>query len=286
MGAGCLADRVAFSCTDSAVFETILIEAGNPSLMTGAGNRTYLLVDPGGSATLIDAGVGEPGHLAAIAGHLSERRARLDLILVTHAHGDHAGGVAALAGRFRNARFAKHLWPDEDHVYAVPWQPLSDGDTVVVGGEVIEVVHTPGHSPDHLAFYHRASGTAWTGDLVTQGGRVMIPWSRGGGLAAYLRSLQRIMALRPRCLLPAHGPDVPDPAALLGQFVTHRQAREAQVLERMARGPSTVREIAESIYDDLAQALWPAAIENVRAHLEKLRAEGRVLEQDGRWQHP
>jgi glyoxylase-like metal-dependent hydrolase (beta-lactamase superfamily II) len=269
-----------------AVFETIRIDAGNPSPITGTGNRTYLLVGTGGSAALIDAGVGEPDHLAAIGSHLSERRAQLDLVLVTHAHGDHARGAPAIAERFPTARFVKYPWPDEDHRYPVTWEPLSDGDTLVVAGQLVEVIHTPGHTPDHLAFSHRPSGTVWTGDLVTQGGSVMIHWSRGGDLSKYLRSLQRMMDLQPDHILPAHGPDVIDPAALLGQFVKHRLLRERQVLDALVRGPSTVQEIAESIYHGLAPALWPAALENVRAHLEKLRDEVQVVNRDGRWQRP
>jgi glyoxylase-like metal-dependent hydrolase (beta-lactamase superfamily II) len=266
------------------MFETIRIDTGNPGPMTGMGNRTYLLVEAGVSAALIDAGVGESDHLAAIGSHLSERRVQLDWVLVTHAHRDHAGGAAAIAERFPTARFAKYPWPDEDHRYPVTWNPLSDGDTVVVAGQSVEVIHTPGHTPDHLAFYHRPSATAWTGDLVTQGGSVMIHWSRGGDLSEYLRSLQRMMALQPDRILPAHGPDVPDPAALLGQFVDHRLLRERQVLDTLAHGPSTVQEIAESIYHGLAPSLLPAAVENVCAHLEKLRDEAQVMNRDGRWQ--
>jgi hypothetical protein len=47
-----------------------------------------------------------------------------------------------------------------------------------------------------------------------------------------------------------------------------------------------VQEIAESIYHDLASALWSAAIESVRAHLEKLCAEAKALKQEGRWRRP
>ena len=44
--------------------------------------------------------------------------------------------------------------------------------------------------------------------------------------------------------------------------------------------------IVESIYDGLAPALVPAASENVRAHLEKLKREGRAVQRDGRWRLP
>ena len=71
----------------------------------------------------------------------------------------------------------------------------------------------------------------------------------------------------------------------LNRYLEHRLAREAQVLEALAGGRDTVQAIAESIYDGLAPALVPAARENVRAHLEKLRAEGRAFERGGSLEH-
>jgi hypothetical protein len=59
--------------------------------------------------------------------------------------------------------------------------------------------------------------------------------------------------------------------------------RERQVITALRQGHSTVPEIAESIYDGLDPALMLAARENVRAHLEKLKADGRASADQGRW---
>jgi glyoxylase-like metal-dependent hydrolase (beta-lactamase superfamily II) len=251
--------------------------------MTGAGNNTYLLAADGATAALVDAGVGNPRHLADLGQALEQRHAWLETVLVTHAHKDHASGAELIASAHARAVFAKRPWPEEDGQFAVPWIAIDDGHVVAAGREPLVVLHTPGHSPDHVAFWHESSRTAFTGDLVIAGGSVMIHSSRGGDLVQYLASLERLLALDPRVLLPAHGPQVDDPRGLLTAYLDHRRLRERQVVEALGAGRGTVQAIAESIYHGLDPALMPAARENVRAHLEKLRAEGLAHNDHDRW---
>ena len=106
--------------------DPLLLPAHNPGPMTGSGNNTYLLTGRGGSATLVDAGVGDARHLSELAAAIGG--GRLDAVLVTHGHRDHAGGAVAIAAAHPSATFSKLPWPEEDAQYDVPWPNPYVGD--------------------------------------------------------------------------------------------------------------------------------------------------------------
>jgi glyoxylase-like metal-dependent hydrolase (beta-lactamase superfamily II) len=247
----------------------ILLHAGNPSPWTGAtGNNTYLL--RGALPTLIDAGVGNPGHLAAIDAALGG--AGLAQVVVTHDHPDHANGVAALRER----------WPSLA-VRNLPPRSCRDGDTFSAGDTTLRAIHTPGHSPDHFCFMDESTGDLYCGDLARIGGTIVIPASAGGSLRDYLRSLRRVRALAPRRLLPGHGPIVIDPSAVIDAYLAHRAEREAQIAAALNEGCGTVEGIVDRLYGALPPELLRAAADTVRAHLVKLEEEGRAIQHGSGW---
>ena len=252
-----------------------LVPGFNPGPYTGAGNNTYLLHDAvGRHATLIDTATGKSRYLDAVREAVGS--AQLRRVLVTHAHADHIAGVPALAAAWPQAEFAKMPWRARDADYPMKWTSLADGDDVPAGDGVLRVLHTPGHAPDHLCFYDERDSVLFSGDLLVRGSTVVIPGSGEGSLVHYLASLGRIRALRPSCVLPAHGPEIDDVVALIDHYVAHRARREAQILAALEAGASTRAAIVDRVYDRLADALTGAARESVLAHLIKLESEGRV----------
>jgi glyoxylase-like metal-dependent hydrolase (beta-lactamase superfamily II) len=247
--------------------EPRLLRAGNPGPLTGDGNNTWLL--DGAEPTLIDAGIGASNHLDAIAQALNGRA--LVRVLVTHGHPDHASGVPALRAR----------WPALD---VRQWQPnaetksraLADGERVRAGDIDLVVVHTPGHAADHVCFWHEASRDLYTGDMAVKGSTVMIPFGRGGNLRDYLRSLEQLAALQPKRMLPGHGPIIEQPLELIAEYIKHRRAREAQVLQCLEDGVTDVDAIVARIYPDVSAPVRPAARLTVQAHLQKIREDKEI----------
>jgi glyoxylase-like metal-dependent hydrolase (beta-lactamase superfamily II) len=257
------------------------LDAGNPGPLTGAGNHTWLLT--GQVPTLVDAGVGMPAHLDAIAAALDAVGQTLRQVVVTHAHSDHASGAPAVSARWPEAVFMKWSWPDADRKYHVPWHPLADGQAIDAGDVSLEVLHTPGHAPDHLCLWHAGSGTVFGGDLLIEGSSVVVPGTRGGDLIAYLASLSRVAALEPRQVLPAHGPAIDDPIGLIERYSAHRASREREVLAAIENGAATVDAIVSAVYPTLSGPLRLVAVETAHAHVNKLRDERRIEDDNGRW---
>lgn len=251
----------------------MLLRARNPSEWTGpTGNNTWLL--RGRAPTLVDAGVGHPEHLEALA--LALDGAPLAQLLITHGHVDHASGADAIRARWPSVRVRRFGGA----------QPLVDGELIEAGDARVHVLHTPGHSPDHCCFRLEPTAEIFCGDLARMGGTVVIPASKGGSLSDYLASLDRVRSLRPPRLLPAHGPVIHAPDALIDQYIRHRLERDGQILEAVAAGRTTPREIARHVYRDLSEGLASAAEDTVLAHLVKLAGEGRLTLDDGGWRQP
>lgn len=236
--------------------------APNSSAMTLDGTNTWVI--GADEVVVVDPGPEDEAHLRRVRDHLGERR--VTEILLTHGHFDHSGGARRFAEMVRapvRALDPRHRLGEEG---------LADGDVVTVAGLEIHVYGTPGHSFDSLCFWLPQDRAMLTGDTVLGRGTTII--ARDGGLADYLRSLDRLRAaaegLEARALLPGHGPVLPDPIAALDGYIAHRRQRLDQIRAARAQGACTPREIVKIVYADVDRSLWAAAEMSVVAQLDYL----------------
>ena len=102
----------------------------------------------------------------------------------------------------------------------------------------------------------------------------------------YMKSLEKILELQPRIIYPGHGPVVDDPIPKIQFYIKHRLEREEQIFNclRSAKGEGlSSMDIVKSVYRETPENLWRAAQNNVIHHLEKLRMENKVCQEDGIW---
>jgi glyoxylase-like metal-dependent hydrolase (beta-lactamase superfamily II) len=238
--------------------EILGVRAANPGPFTLSGTNSWIAGrDP---AWLVDPGPGLDEHIHALAAEI-ERRGGLGGIALTHDHADHSGAVPAVRSRYPHAPLGGARGDVEIR--------LTDGDTF----GPFEVIATPGHAPDHLAYLLGA--VAFTGDAVLGQGSVFIA-PDPGALVAYLDALRRLQRRRLEFLCPGHGPLVRDPAAKLEEYIAHRLDRERRLVAALEGGKRGVAELLDEAWSEVPAPLRPAAAVTLAAHLDKLAGEGRL----------
>ena len=106
----------------------------------------------GEETTLVDAGSWD-GVVDEIRSHADD----VDGVVLTHQHGDHVEQLEAVVDAFDPEVYAYEHHALRDH-------SIDDGDTVRIGDEEFDVVHTPGHADDHVSFVSET--TLFSGDVV------------------------------------------------------------------------------------------------------------------------
>ena len=142
--------------------------------------------------TLVGAVIDPGGDVEKIMDVINRHNIKVDKILLTHGHLDHAGGAAKLAreleipvvGPQKDDEFWLQGMENQAQMYGLPGaencspdQWLNDGEEVQVGNQVLSVLHCPGHTPGHLIFYNKDSELAFVGDVLFKGsiGRTDFP---------------------------------------------------------------------------------------------------------------
>lgn len=191
------------------------------------------LVDGGDELALIDAGLGWDNSLDQIVENIRADgfdSNQITKLILTHGHGDHAGGAAEIAERLGCAVLAPHAIAsalregDEaatslDIAKAAGFYPpayqlrpcpidheLHEGDLVAIGNLQLQVYETPGHSRGHASFLLPGADRTFLfgGDLVFWGGRILLQNIPDCSIAAYAASMHKMERVAFDALLPGH----------------------------------------------------------------------------------
>jgi len=253
------------------------IVANNPGPYTFLGTNTYVVGN--GQVAIIDPGPADERHLKAIA--VAIRGERLTHILVTHSHHDHCdsaralqtllGGEIGAFGPTGTPRGAGAPGLGDSFVDAafVPDRRLGDGDTIKGKDFALDVLHMPGHSPDHLCFALVGKRIVFTGDHV-MGWNTTVIAPPEGNMVSFLASLERLMQRHDKMFLPGHGGRIQTPQRVVKAYIMHRKWREQTILACLEEGVNTIPRIVGRLYGALDAELKEAAALSVLAHLEHL----------------
>lgn len=205
---------------------------------------------------------------------------KFDAILITHHHPDHYERSNTMAREFKvPVLLSKYTFERINRIQAnyfegVEVEFVKEGDCVTKWlGHDLLVMEIPGHDEGQIAVYPKNLAWFLAGDLF-QGIGTVVVGGEEGDMQKYFKTLERIIALKPKYVYPSHG------IALGGTFILektleHRKMREAQILKLHQEGLRP-EEMLEKIYAEVKKELWPYALENIHMHLKKLKAEAII----------
>ncbi|MFM7230579.1 MAG: MBL fold metallo-hydrolase [bacterium] len=249
--------------------------------------NAYLLGES--ELALVDPGSGDPEHLRdlfALTDHLEAEGRQVKLVVVTHHHPDHTGGVQACRERFGakvvgHAALAGRMSID---------LAVKDGDRLPLAPGhndwALTVLETPGHTRDSISLWMPRRRALVCGDLLPGGPGSVVIDPPDGDLRQYLASLERCAALGPEMLFPAHGSPSGAAVRRIRALIAHRMEREGKVvaaLDAVAGEARTLGELLPVVYADTKPELWGWAERSLLAHLEKLEGEGRAARAGDGW---
>ena len=260
--------------------------ANNPGPFTYVGTGVYIIGH--GEVAVLDPGPEQPEHFEALKKALEGET--VTHVLVSHGHSDHsplAQPLAEWAGCKTYAKncgvpTAKGELGSADDLGFMPDVKVGDGDVISGPGWTLDVIETPGHTCNHLCFGLREENTCLSGDHI-MGWSTTVVAPPDGDMGDYMRSLEKIRAMKFGALYPTHGDPVKGQDFVehfITEYAEHRRERERAILHHLSKGENLIPEMVKEMYKDVDKRLHPAAAMSVLGHMIELVKTGRVTTPD------
>jgi endoribonuclease LACTB2 len=155
-------------------------------------------------------------------------------------------------------------------------QALKNKQLFKIEGATLQIVHTPGHTTDHVVMVLEEENAVFSGDCILGEGTAVFE-----NLYDYMKSLVLIRNLQPSKIYPGHGNVVKSPKEIIDHYIAHRNKREQQIVDLLSLHADCsfeIMDIVKEMYQNVPSELWPAAAFNVSHHLQKLKQENKVEE--------
>ncbi len=202
-------------------------------------------------------------------------------IFLTHHHPDHHEFAPAIA-RVRNLPLL--MSADTHQRIMAKWgvdyfegcriQYVNEGDVICrsCGSDVV-AYSVPGHDEGQLALAPKTFNWYLVSDLIQTIGTVVVGGEEGD-MAKYFTSLQKVIAKKPRFVIPSHGIAVGG-VHKLTETLNHRLEREKQII-KLQQEELTFEQIVDHVYIGLDPKLLPYARLTVQAHLDKINRDKKT----------
>ena len=245
-------------------------------------NRTnaFLLGDKDAPKLLVDPSPNSKKEFQKLLNTIKD--IKIDSIFLTHHHPDHHQfsnklarqlNIPILLSKDTLTRLVKKY--GSDYFGGIKLHKTFESEEVTRwSGTPVRVLEIPGHDAGHLGLAPDSMNWFLVGDLIQGIGTVVIP-SPEGDMATYFSTLEKVISLNPKVIIPSHGIPMRSTYRLI-ETLKHRHEREKQILKLFNSG-SSKQEILDKLYLGIEPRLKMLALQNIESHLLKLHKEKRLI---------